>query len=140
MVNDLPRRAAAAQAAVKRFKGVPLAYGKNDCVRMAAFVLRRMGHRPQLGKAGSYRSAPGAVRALRRAGHETLAGALDGLGLVRIAPAAALPGDIVMLPAEGPFDGSLNIHVGNGRVLGYHEDAVGADILQPVRYLAAWRV
>lgn len=139
-MSELLRRQQAAQAAVNRFKGQPLAYGKNDCVRLAAFVLRKMGRRPQLAKAGSYSTALGAVRALERAGFDSLASAVDGLGLPRIAPAAAWVADLVLLPAEGPFGGALSVAVGNGRVLGYHEDVDGADILQPVQYLAAWRV
>jgi hypothetical protein len=136
----LLRRQQAAQAAVDRFKGQPLAYGKNDCVRLAAFVLRKMGHRPQLAKAGSYSTALGAARALQRTGFDDLAAAVDALRLPRIAPAAAWVADLVLLPAEGPFGGALSVAVGNGRVLGYHEDVDGADILQPVHYLAAWRL
>lgn len=136
---EMIRRQQAAQATVDRFKGQPWQLGKNDCVRMAAFVLRRMGHRPQLGKAGSYTTGAGALRALKRAGHDTLAGALDALGLARIPPAAALPGDIVMIPGEAPLDGALTVAMGNGRVLGYHEDAEGAEVLQPVAFVAAWR-
>ena len=109
-------------------------------MRLAAFVLRRLGHRPQLGKAGTYRSELGAVRALKRAGYVNLADALDDLGLPRIAPAEALPCDIIMLPGEGSFGGALNIVVGNGRVLGYHQDLPGADVLQPTEFVAAWRV
>jgi hypothetical protein len=139
-MSGLLRRQQAAQAALDRFKGEPLVYGKNDCVRLAAFVLRKMGHRPQLAKAGSYSTALGAARALQRAGFEDLAAAVDALGLPRIAPAAAWVADMVLLPAEGPFGGALSVAVGNGRVLGYHEDVDGADILQPVQYLAAWRV
>ncbi|MFV1919132.1 hypothetical protein VPH46_06835 [Sphingomonas sp. MJ1 (PH-R8)] len=139
-MSELLRRQHAAQAAVDRFKGQPLAYGKNDCARLAAFVLRKMGHRPQLAKAGSYSTALGATRALQRSGFEDLAAAIDAMGLPRIAPAAAWVADLVLLPAEGPFGGALSVAVGNGRVLGYHEDVDGADILQPVQYLAAWRL
>jgi hypothetical protein len=136
---EMIRRQQAAQAAVDRFKGQPWELGKNDCVRMAAFVLRKMGHRPQLGKAGSYKTGAGALLALKRAGYDTLADALDGLGLERIAPAAARVADIVMIPGEAPLDGALTVAVGNGRVLGFHEDAEGAEILQPVDFLGAWR-
>ena len=134
------RRQQAAQAAVDRFKGQPWQLGKNDCVRLAAFVLRKMGHRPQLGKAGTYTTGPGAMRALKRAGFDTLAEALDALGLERIAPAAARVADIVMLPGQAPLDGALTIAVGNGRVLGFHEDMGVAEILQPVEYIGAWRL
>ncbi len=137
---EMVRRQRAAQATVDRFKGAPFVYGKNDCARMAVHVLRGMGHRPVLGKAGSYKSAIGAARALKRFGHGDLLAALDGLRLPRIAPAAALVADLVMLPGEGPFGGALTVAVGNGRVLGYHEDLGTAEILQPIQFVAAWRV
>lgn len=136
---EMIRRQQAAQATVARFKGQPHQFGKNDCVRMAAFVMRRMGHRPQLGKAGAYSSLKGAMAALKKAGFSDLAAALDSLGLQRIPAAAALPADIVMIPAVA-FDGQLTIAVGNGRVLGWHEDIETAEILQPVEFVAAWRV
>lgn len=134
------RRQQAASATIARFRAQPLAYGKNDCVRLGAFVLRKMGRKVQLAKAGTYQSVRSARRALDRAGFATIADAIDAMGLQRIPPAAALPADLVLLPGEGPFGGSLTMAVGNGRVFGYHEDVVGADILQPLEFVAAWRV
>lgn len=139
-MTEMLRRQRAAQATVDRFRGVPFAYGKNDCARLAAFALRQMGYKPGLAKAGSYSSALGAARALKRLGHDDLASVLDGLGLLRIPPLAALPGDLIMLPGEGPFGGALAMAVGNGRVLSYHEDLDGAEIVQPIEYVAAWAV
>lgn len=63
---------------------------------------------------------------------------MDAHGLDRIAPAAALAGDIVMLPGEDAL-GSLCIALGNGRVLGFHQDAKGAVVMQPTAFAAAWR-
>lgn len=139
-MSEMLRRQRAAQATVDRFRGVPFAYGKNDCARLAAFALRQMGHKPGLAKAGSYSSVLGASRALKRLGHDDLASALDALGLLRIPPIAALPGDLIMLPGLGAFGGAITMAVGNGRVLGYHEDLDGADILQPVEFVGAWRI
>ena len=136
---EMIRRQQAAQSAVNRFRGQPFAYGKNDCARMAALVLRKMGHRSPLAKAGAYSSAFGAAKALKRLGYASVAEALDAIGLLRIAPAAALPADIVLIPGEGELGGALAIAVGNGRVLGYHEDCSGAEILQPVNLISAWR-
>ena len=137
---EMIKRQQVAQAAVDRYKGQVETLGKNDCVRRTAFVLRKMGHRPQLGKAGTYSTGIGALRALRRAGHERLADALDALGLKRIPPAAALPADIVMVPGEAPLDGALTIAVGNGRVLGSHVDSDVTEVMHPVEFIAAWRV
>ncbi len=139
-MHDMLDRKAIGDAAMARFQHQPFAYGKNDCARLAAFVLRRRGHAVQLAKAGSYRTALGAKRGLERAGYETLADAIDAIGLPRIAPAAALPCDLVLIPGGESFGGAITIAVGNGRVLGYHEDIEGADVLQPVEFVAAWRV
>ncbi len=137
---EMVKRQGVAQAAVDRFKGEPLTFGKNDCARLAAFVLRRMGHSPQMARAGTYSTASGAVRALKRSGHASLEVWIDTLGLERIAPAAALPADLILLPAAEPFGGALTVAVGNGRVLGYHDDLETAEVLQPVIFSAAWRL
>jgi hypothetical protein len=139
-VIEMIRRQQAAQAAVDRFKGQPWQLGKNDCVRLAAFVLRKMGHKPQLGKAGTYTTGAGALRALNRAGFSGLAEALDALGLERIAPAAARVADIIMIPGDPTLGGALTIAVGNGRVLGFHEDLESAEIMHPIQFLGAWRL
>ena len=132
------RRVAAAQATLDRFKARPFRFGTNDCARMAAFHLKKLGVPVRLAKAGSYRSTLGATRALRALGYSNLAAALDGHGLTRIAPAAAIVGDIVELPGEPPF-GALAVAMGNGRALAYHQDADGAVVVQPTDYVAAWR-
>ena len=141
MVSEVERRVAAVQATMARFANVAFVWGRIDCAKMVAFHLRQMGHHQGVGmhKAGSYRSALGARRALARAGYGSLSDALDVLGFARLAPAAALPGDIALLPGEDGFD-AMCVVVGNGRVFGYHEDAVGAVVLQPARIESAWRV
>ncbi len=135
------RRTEITQATLDRFKDRPFAFGSADCVQLAAFHLRAMGHRVLLTKGGRYQTAIGAVRALRRAGHRDLRQALDAMLLEPIAPAAAWTGDIIaMPPEEGAKIEALGIALGNGRVLGWHPDAAGAAVLQPDQYLAAWRV
>jgi hypothetical protein len=133
------QRTAAAQATFDRFHGRAFAWGQADCARMVAFHLRKLGLTPRLAPAGSYRTALSARRALTRAGHDSLAAALDALGLERIAPAAALVGDVLALPGEDAL-GALVVALGNGRVLGWHPDAAGAEVLQPLAFDAAWRV
>jgi len=130
----------AAQATLDRFGGKPFAWGRFDCAKMTAFHLRQMGLHKGLGlaKAGRYSSALTAKAALARAGHASLAAALDGIGLERIAPASALVGDILQLPGDG-FD-AMAIALGNGRCIAYHQDAEGAVVVQPVEVSAAWRV
>jgi hypothetical protein len=83
--------------------------------------------------------ALGAKKALKRLGYDTLAEAMDGNGFERIPPAAAVVGDVIEMPGlEGP--GALAVALGNGRAVAYHEDAIGAVVVQPSQMLAAWRV
>jgi len=133
------RRVAAAQATLDRFKDKTFRLGMHDCVRMAAHHLRRLGYTVKLPPAGAYRSKRQAMKLLGDRGYGDLAAALDALGLERIAPAAAVVGDIVQMPAEDEL-GALCIAMGNGRVLGYHQDAPGAVVMQPAETVAAWRV
>lgn len=121
------------------FQGPQFQPGKYDCVRLAAFVLRKRGHKPRLARGGSYSSMLGARRALARAGFVSLEAALDSLMLPRIPPAAAYPGDLILVPGEGDLD-ALHVAVFNGRTLGYHADLPSAAILHPFEFIAAWRV
>lgn len=140
IAQPMVRRVAAAQATVDRFKDRPFRWGREDCARMVAFHLRKMGYSLRLAKAGSYTSALGAKRALRALGFADLAAAIDSYGLERIPPAAAVAGDILLVPGEDEFGGALHVAVGNGRSLAYHQDVEGAAIVQPVEFIAAWRV
>lgn len=139
MTNPMVRRVDAVQATIDRFRDKPLKLGTDDCVRMAAFALRKQGVKASLLKAGSYSSETGARRAMKRLGYETLADALDALGLPRIAPAACLPGDILSLRAADGDDLALAVAVGNGRALGFWEAAGVCTVFQPLAYHAAWR-
>lgn len=137
MTNPMIRRIAAVDATIARFNGKPLKYGKDDCARMASFCLRKLGVRTPILKAGTYSSAVGAARAMKRMGVKDLIEGVDLLGLPRIAPATALPGDIVAL--EGPYGAALTVAIGNGRVLGFYEEVSACAVLQPKEFLVAWR-
>lgn len=131
-------RAAAAQKTLDKFKDEPLRYGVRDCVRMAATHLRLLGYKVRLPSSGSYRSPRSGLKALKARGFASLADALDGIGLPRIAPAAAIVGDIIQMPGDQDI-GALAIAMGNGRALAYHEEAVGAVVVEPLEVIAAWR-
>lgn len=127
---EMIRRRDAAQATLNKFQGKPFAMGQRDCVRMAAHHLRLLGWKVKLPAAGSYRSVRSAMKALESRGHADLPAALDALGLQRKAPAGAIVGDIVWSPSEDPI-GAIGIALGNGRICGFHEDTIGAEVLQP---------
>lgn len=135
---EMLRRVNAAQATLDRFKGEPFRIGTNDCVRMVAFHLRKLGYKVKLPPSGSYRSWRSGVKALADRGYASIADALDALGLERIAPAAALVGDIIQMPADHEI-GALTVVLSNGRVVGFHESALGATVMQPQQTITAWR-
>jgi cell wall-associated NlpC family hydrolase len=137
-VRNIRQRVKAAQRTLDKFKEVPFEWGRHDCGQMIFYHLRRLGRRVSFAPAGSYDSALGAKRVLQAAGVGTLPALLDKWGLPRIAPAAALPGDLVQMPGDDTI-GAMTIYVGNGRVLGYHEAVEGAVVMQPVEMVAAWR-
>jgi hypothetical protein len=130
----------AAQACVDRFGGKPFALGRHDCVRLAAHLVRARGVKTRMLKGLTYRSLPGAVKALKRTGFADLAEGVDALGLPRIAPARAVAGDLVAMPGEDgdPFGCVLTVALGNGRVLGFIEGVCQA--LEPRAFVTAWRV
>lgn len=137
--HPLDRRVRLTNATVRHFQGRAFRWGACDCARIAAWHLRQFGHSPQIAKAGSYKSALGAAAALKRMGYATLADAIDATGLPRITPAEAWVGDLVMGDSGDVF-GALGIYLGNGAMLGFHEDAPGAVILRRVHLSTGWRV
>lgn len=132
------RKAQAAQACIDRFAGKAYAPGKRDCARLACHLLHKIGKGVPFLKGHSWTTEAGAVRVLRRLGFADIMEAVDALGLERIAPARAMAGDIVALPAEGPFGCALTVAVGNGRLLGFLEGR--CQVVEPKAFVAAWRV
>lgn len=139
MKQPLVRRRDVTQATLHRFRDKPFQMGTRDCVRMTAAHLRAMGYKVKLPPSGSYRTLRSATKALATAGFETIGAALDAMGLPRIPPAAALPGDVIELPSENNL-AALAIALGNGRIVAYHPDMPGATVLQPLDFVTAWRV
>lgn len=138
-MHELTLRAAAASAALSRYRGRPLDWGRVDCVRMLAFTLRTLKQPASLAKAGSYYSATGALKALKRTGHDSLEAAIDAQGLIRISPAAARVADALAVPGDGALS-AIWIVLGNGKALGWHEDSDLCSVisLQPGAAIAAW--
>lgn len=138
-MNPLIRRQRAVQVTMERFRGKAFAFGSADCAKMVAFHLKQFGYKVRLSKAGQYTTLLSAQAALRRLGYETLPDALDGHGFERIAPAAALLGDIVSFAGEHPI-GALGIVVGNGNMMAFHELHDQPVIMTMAQIDTAWRV
>jgi len=157
VTSPLLARRDAAQAALDAFLGQPFAWGRADCVRLAAAVLNHHGRPTDLNRAGAWDSPLKARRALKRLGYAGLGEAVDGQGLPRIGYAfhlvgdlVGLPigyafhlvGDLVGLPAPEGWDVSLGVALGNGRVLAFspHDNLGGVLEPGPEDILACWRV
>jgi len=138
------RRVAAAQAAVDAYSGMAMRWGKRECCRLAALVLKGLGHDARMSRFGFYSTAQGAQRAIMRQGFKDLAEVMDDLGFARIAQAAALPGDILgMMSGEPIMPIGLAVALGNGRVLAFLEDrvchVVSPNLAVPDAQYFAWR-
>jgi hypothetical protein len=142
-VNPLVKRQRAIAATMERFRGKPFAFGSVDCAKVVAFHLKQLGHKVRLSKAGQYRTLLGAQAALRRLGYDTLSDAMDGHGFARVAPAAALLGDIISYPTDHPI-GALGIVINGGNSLCFHADhellVVLAPTAEATRDAVAWSV
>jgi hypothetical protein len=88
-----------AQSVVDRFIFQDLRLGVCDCAHLAASVLDASRIKHPLSRA-RYTTLRGAKRALKAAGASDLAQALDKIGLERIPPASALPGDLIAVEAD----------------------------------------
>lgn len=147
MANDghnLLLRQRAVKACLDRFAGQRLEWGRRDCVKLAALALRKQGVPVPLLKGVRYSSAATGLRRLQELDHDDLAAAVDATGLPRIAPAMALPGDLVALPGRDgdPFAVSLMVVVtaGCARLLGLDGTGRFAVIAPAGLYECAWRV
>lgn len=120
-------RVRAVQATLDAFIGKPFAWGREDCLRLAAHTLRGLGHKPRLHRGGAYSSEKGAARALVRAGFRDTSDWMDDFGFLRIPPAAALPGDILGFRHHtlGPWT-CLAVAIGQGRMLAFVDSDDGA--------------
>jgi hypothetical protein len=132
---NLLERVQRTQKTVDLFKGRPFKEGRFDCVQLVKAHARHMGKKVRVPRYGGVK---GAAAALKEMGFRTLGEAMDA-HFERIRPDQILAGDIVEHPGNNGFSG-LTIALGNGRVLGFHEDIPHCDILQPVMISGVWRV
>lgn len=111
-------RTQAAQAVIDAFHSKPFVWGQTDCLNVAALALKKLGHTAPLMGVAKYSTERGALKAMKQAGHASLADAVDAYGLTRIPPASALPGDIVAYLGDGFGGYGLGVCLGDDRLLG----------------------
>ena len=138
-MTPLERRHAAIEATMARYRDKPFQWGKVDCAKVAAFHLKKLGHKISISKAGSYQSPLGAARALKRLGYSNLAEMADGIGLTRIPYSRMLLGDIAEVEGDAAI-GAIGLYAGNGNLFCFHEDHPGLVTMTPNNILRAWSV
>lgn len=124
-----------------KFRDQPFQWGQVDCARVAAYHLKQLGYKIAISKAGRYRTALGAAKALGRLGYASLSEMADSLGLVPIAPACMLLGDLAEVEGDSPV-GTIVIYAGGGNVFAFHELHPGLVTAAPnsASILRAWSV
>ena len=132
---DLIRRQRALEKTLAKYRGKARDWKAVDCVRMLRSHLIAMGHK-KVPKLPNYNSAIGAKRALKDAGFGSIAEMLDSI-LPRIAPAMALPGDVLLVRGDEGFD-AVTLSLGQ-KAFGWHEEAEGPVVLVLHEIEGAWR-
>lgn len=146
MIDSRKLRASAATACRKRFAGKPYKPGTRDCPKLALHALHQLKVSVPFAKGLKYRNEAEGVRALKALGFKNLIEAVDSLGLPRIAPAMARPGDLIALQTEHKL-GCLGVAMGNGGILAFTDASPNAEVLTGVTGFVtdkhgpcAWRV
>jgi len=128
-------RASVTEATRKKFSNRPFQYGSVDCIRMARFQAQGLGH--TLPRPPRYTTAIGAVRAVKKLGHDDIDAMLSTF-FPRIAPAAARIGDLVTGEGDGGIDA---VFVNAGRkLMGFHIDSDELVMISPERIKSAFRL
>lgn len=142
---SLVDRATVTEATLAQYRNKPFSLERRTtCLHMYRTQLVGFGYTPP--PIPMVRTPLGAKRALNKAGYVSLMALLDAMH-ERIAPARMLVGDVALLPGESG-DGeraildTIVIHVGGGKVLGWHGAEVGglAPIVVTAPFLGAWRL
>lgn len=140
--HRLERRRLAVEALKAEYAGKAFALGSADCAQMVRSHLARLGH--EVPEIAAYRRAADARAALKALGVTSVGEWLDR-HLERIAPAAALAGDIIELKSEpGTIMaelGAMTVSLGR-KVMGWSAAVPGLVVMapQPDQIAAAWRV
>lgn len=133
------RRRDTVEACRVLIEGRPYKPGNRDCLKLLLKAVRAMGGSTVVAKGAKYTTEAGALRELKKRGFDDLPSAIDAAGLVRIAPAAALPADILGLRTEeSAFGIAVAIYAGNGKAITFTEGFGVTGKLQDTP-LMAWR-
>ena len=138
-MHDLIRRKQAISLTQEYFLGKPFTWGKYDCIKLARFHAKNMGHK-KLRQIGKYENYSGAIRELKKTGFESIHDLISNY-FFQIVPAMSLPGDLALL--ESPSDCKMDAIVlcfGQNKFLGFHEEHEGCTVMISQCVKAAFRL
>lgn len=141
---NLIERVTATQATIDDFLFKPFEWGTADCGQLAGSHLERLNIAAP--KPRNYSTELGAKRALSDLGATSMEDLCDALGLERIAPAAAVVGDLLGFPGGTEEDQwtALGVHTGGDKLIGFADSGNGDGVRcewGPVSIATvAWRV
>lgn len=118
---NLAARARATDAVLAQYRDRAFDWSGANCIRLARAQAVALGH--QVPPVPLFRSATGAVRALRKRGAGSVAELLDRW-FVPILPAQMIVGDLATLPTDPAEPGALAAVVvadGIGNLFGWHD-------------------
>lgn len=137
---DMIRRQKAVEKTMHRFGSKAFDIGSADCIKMARFHLKEMGHK--LPSTGHYKTVAQAVGQLKKQGARNVAELLDKF-LDRIPPAAMTLGDLAMPPSEpdAPASklGTVIIMASGQKFIGWHPDVDQLAVMSVSQIDVAWR-
>lgn len=133
--HEMVVRVEAFESTRKRFLDKKYSLGKTDCIKLARYQARQMGHNPP--KVPRYSTPLQAVRVLKKMGHDSVDELLASM-FPRIPLSMARIGDLVT--GEGT-DGLDATFVYSGRkLMGFHQDAPGLVLIVPELVKTAYRL
>ena len=122
MTLDLRERARITQDTLDHFQDKPFVWHSRDCGALASHHARACGK--EVPTPRPYKTARGALRAIRELGHSNLEALVDSL-FEPIAPAFALPGDLIAVPASEEWGVALGLYLGNERLMAFADRGDG---------------
>lgn len=141
-MHHMGKRAKAVEGCMTRFAFKPVEPGVRDCLKLAAHAMHHMGRSTKKISDWEGRSWADGYRYIQKKKCADLVELMDkALPKRRIAPAAALPGDIIALPADDErFGCSLAVALDNGRVLALNAESGLIEPMMPRLFVCAWRL
>jgi len=137
MTSTLIRRQFATQTTLTQFGDKVLDWENVDCLKMAMGHASNLGH-PLICKIPNYRTATGALKALKKAGYSSMEDLMKS-NFNEIPAAFAILGDLVLMEGSHNLD-SICLYSDRRKVFGWDETLDGMKVIVPHKIKGVYRV